>query len=113
MKPISRKQHAFVDYVVGALEVALPAMLPAGTGASRLLRLSGGNAMLLGALTRHELGLVKVLPMRAHLALDGVFAATFLAAAAFLGDEEPSVRATLGALGATGAAVALLTDPDG
>ena len=112
MKPISRRQHGIVDYAVAAVELVLPAVLPAGPRARKLLHLSGANAALLGAVTDQELGLLKLVPMRAHLALDGVFAATFLAAPFVLDDESPTVRATLALLGASGAAAALLTDPD-
>ena len=112
MRPISRKQHAVVDYATAATELVLPHLLPASSSARQLLRFSGLNAGVLGALTKHELGVVKLVPMRLHLALDGVFAATFLAAAALMSDEPPAVRATLAALGVTGAAAAFLTDPD-
>ena len=112
MRPISRKQHAVVDYVTAATELALPRLLPAGSGARGLLRFSGANAAALGALTRHELGLVKLVPMRVHLVLDGLFAATFLGAAAVMSEEKRSVRATLALLGVTGALAAALTDPD-
>ena len=112
MKPISRRQHGFVDYGVAALELALAQALPAGRRARLMLRVSAVNAALLGMLTRYELGVVKVIPMRVHLALDAVFAAGFLAAPLLLDEEDAGVRATLAALGATGAAVAALTDPD-
>ncbi len=112
MKRLSRRQHGFIDYGVGALELFLPRLLAPGPAAGRLLRVSGLNAVLLGAVTRHELGVVKLLPMRAHLALDGVFATVFLAAPFVLRDERPRVRGALAALGSTGALAALLTDPD-
>ena len=112
-RPISRTQHGIVDYAVAALESVLARTLPASRRVQRLLALSASNALLLALLTRYELGLVKVLPMRAHLALDGVFAATFLAAPLLADEDDPaSVRVTLAVLGAAGAATALLTDPD-
>ena len=112
MRRLSRKQHAAADYLSAAVELALPRVLPMGSGARRLLTFSGLNAATLGALTRHELGLLRIVPMRVHLALDGGIAAAFLAAPAFLKDEDRSVRAVVGGLGAVGGLVALLTDPD-
>jgi hypothetical protein len=107
---IGRRAHGFVDYGTAATELALAALLPA-TRRTRLLFVSSAvNATLLGAVTDYELGLVRLLPMKAHLALDAVFAATFAGAAATL-DETPLVRAVLGALAATGTAAAALTDP--
>ena len=111
-KPISRKQHAFVDFASAAVELALPRVLDAGPAARRLLTFSGTNAALLGLLTRHELGLIKLVPMRAHLALDGVFAATFLAAPLLLDEDDATTRVAVAALGASGAVVAALTNPD-
>jgi len=109
---LSRRQHGFVDYGVAALELTLSSLLPAGGRARRLLRASGLNAALLGALTDYDFGLVRVVPMRVHLALDGVFVATFLAAAVTLRDEEPSVRLAFATLGLVGAVAAVATDPD-
>ena len=112
-RPISRTGHGVVDYAVAAIEGALARTLPASPRVQRLLALSASNALLLALLTRYELGLVKVLPMRAHLVLDGIFAATFLAAPLAADEHDPrSVRVALAALGAAGAATALLTDPD-
>ena len=109
---LSRRQHGFVDYGVAALELALSSLLPAGVRARRLLRASGLSAALLGALTDYDLGLLRVVPMRVHLALDGIFAATFLAAPAALRDEGTSVRIALTMLGLGGAVAAATTDPD-
>ena len=109
---LSPRQHGFVDYGVAALELALSSFLPAGVRARRLLRASGLNAALLGALTDYDLGLLRVVPMRVHLALDGIFAATFLAAPVALRDEDTSVRIALAMLGFGGAVAAAATDPD-
>ena len=111
MKRLSRKQHGYVDYGVAALELALSFALPASAATRRLLRVSAANAALLGALTRHELGIVKLIPMRAHLALDGLYAAAFVAAPPLLPDDA-RIRRTLVALGLSGALIAALTDPD-
>jgi hypothetical protein len=110
-RPISRKQHGFVDYSVAALELCLMRVLAPKPTTRLLLGASGVNAAVLAGLTKYELGIAKLIPMRLHLALDGVFAATFVGAAAFVRDRA-AVRATLAALGATGATAAALTDPD-
>ena len=111
-RPLSRRQHALADFGFAAVEIALPFVLGASPKARRLLVGSGLNAALLGAITKHELALVKLVPMRAHLALDGVFAATFLAAPLLLDEDDATTRVAVAALGASGAAVAALTNPD-
>jgi hypothetical protein len=112
VRRLSKKEHGFVDYGVAVLETALSVALRPGTPGRILLRFSGANAALVGAVTDQPLGLVKLLPMRVHLALDAGFAAVFLGAAALLRGEPARVRVALSALGASGAAAAALTDPD-
>ena len=113
MKFISTKQHGVIDYLFTASVFALP-RARGWSGAPRALLT--GSALLTGmssALTRYELGLVKILPMKGHLALDLVQAASFLAAPRLLRDEDSEVRATLAGLGVFSVAAALLTDTDG
>jgi hypothetical protein len=111
VKLLGRRAHGFVDYGTAAVELALAAALPAKRRTKLLLVISAVNAAALGALTKYELGLVRVVPMRVHLALDGLFAASFVLAAATF-DEQPPARAALAGLGAVGACVAAVTDPD-
>ena len=59
--------------------------------------------------TDYELGLVKALPMKAHLTLDALSGGALIGAALMLGDEDPEVRATLAGIGAWEIAAALLT----
>jgi hypothetical protein len=69
-KPISTKAHAFLDY----LTITKFLLLPRVMGFSRTVT-NGMTAVALvklayTLLTRHEGGLYKVLPMKAHLAMD-------------------------------------------
>jgi hypothetical protein len=73
---------------------------------------SAGFAFGYALLTRYRLGVINVLPMRAHLGIDAALNA-FLAAAQFqLSEEESTVRATVLAMAAAGTLVALLTRID-
>ena len=114
-KPISTKVHGVLDYAsVGAL-LAVPRLLGWTPTATALL--TGSAALTLGAslLTKYELGLAKVLPMRWHLALDGLVAATHAAAPFVLFDEQDKKRGNalpvLLGLVAFEATVAALTRP--
>ena len=69
-KPISTKTHAFLDYLTITKFLLLPRVL----GFSRTVT-NGMTAVALVKLaytlfTRHEGGLYKVMPMKAHLAMD-------------------------------------------
>ena len=75
MKPISTRAHGVLDYLTAGTLLALPRMMGWGPGATRLL-------------TRYELGLVKKLPMKGHLALDGMSGALLCVAPFLLLDED-------------------------
>jgi hypothetical protein len=112
VRPISRRQHGFADYVFAVGELALPQFVPMSAGSRWLLRASALNGALVSVLTQYELGLVKIIPMRTHLAFDGAFAAAVAGAAGWLRGERPAVRGLLAGLGVAGGLIAALTDPD-
>ena len=112
MKVISRKQHGVIDYSTAGFLFALSRGLPAGVEVRRLLAGSALGVLAMSALTRYELGLVKVLPMKAHVALDLATNSVFAAAPFLFREESAAVKATLGALSAFGASVALMTDTE-
>lgn len=88
MNFFSRKFHALIDYPVGLGLIALPFLL--GLGATNPLAMwlsvaTGVAALVLTALTDHETGLIKVLPYKLHLAVDGLVGVVFVAAPFVLG----------------------------
>ena len=98
-KLIPTKVHGFIDYMTAGLLVTLPRALGWSEGVTRLLDASAATTVVYSLLTRYELGVVKALPMKAHLGIDAVQGGALIGAAAFLEDEDPEVRATLAALG--------------
>jgi hypothetical protein len=108
-KPIPTKVHGVLDYMTAAFLHTLPRVMGWSKPVTRLLDAAGGGAIGYSALTDYELGLVKVLPMQAHLALDAVSGAALIGAAAMMDDEDPDVRATLAGIGVWEIAAALLT----
>jgi hypothetical protein len=85
MALISTRTHAAGDYAGGAL-MLLAAKLPfiRDRRASALLRAAGVGTLVASALTDHELGVWRKLPMRTHLAGDGVAGTLMTASAALL-----------------------------
>jgi hypothetical protein len=75
-QPISRQQHGLADYSYIPLTLALPKL--AGfeneKNAVLLTRLIAGNVTLSTLFTRAEWGVFRVLPFKAHLALDALAA---------------------------------------
>jgi hypothetical protein len=112
-KPISPRVHGILDYMTAGLMFTLPRVMGWGRTATRLMDASAAAATVYSLMTRYELGLVKVLPMKAHLALDAVGGATLLGAAAVMEDEDPDVRCTIAGIGAWEIAASLMTRTTG
>jgi hypothetical protein len=85
MALISTRTHAVGDYAGGALMI-VAAKLPfvRDRRAAALLRVAGAGTLVASALTDYELGVWRKLPMRTHLAGDGLAAALMTASAALL-----------------------------
>ena len=84
-KGISTRTHGVLDLVSAGALLAAPRLLglESGSRAASVLRMAGGGALVYSMLTDYEFGLVKVLPMRAHLAMDAASGA-FLASSPWL-----------------------------
>jgi hypothetical protein len=84
-RPVDATLHGVVDYQAGAL---LTTVLPKlagieGTRAARQIRTAGAFHAGYSTVTDYPLGIVKLLPFKAHLALDAV-GAVALAATPFI-----------------------------
>ena len=108
-KPISTKVHGIIDYMTAGLLVTLPRALGWSRQVTCLLDAAACTTVAYSVLTRYELGVVKALPMKAHLAIDAVQGGAMIGAAAFLEGEDPEVRGTLAALGTFELGVTLLS----
>ena len=109
IKPISTRTHGVLDYLsVGAL-CAIPRMLGWDRRVTTLLTGAAAGTLLYSALTRYELGLVKLLPMPAHLALDGASGVLLCAAPFLFLDEKPPPAAGLVGIGLFELGASLLT----
>ncbi|HEX8199890.1 MAG TPA: hypothetical protein VF590_05345 [Isosphaeraceae bacterium] len=112
MKLLSTKTHGVLDYLTAGAMLTLPRAMGWGEAATRLLTGAGLGALGYSLLTRYELGLVKVLPMRAHLSLDALSGAMLCAAPLLLADETPEVKGTLVGLGLFEIAAAMATEAE-
>lgn len=74
IKPISTRRHGVLDYLVGGTLLAAPTLLGLNTvpASAAAARLAGAYNLSYSLLTDYELSPLRVLPMRAHLALDAV-----------------------------------------
>ncbi len=93
MRVIPTQVHAVLDYATGGALVAAPRLLGLGDStAGRVLNLMGGTATAASLFTDYELGFVKVLPMRAHLALDAASGALLAASPWLFGFARGGTR---------------------
>ena len=81
MRIIYTYVHGILDYLTGLLLIAAPYMFGFANGgaAQWVPMVLGVAAILYSLLTRYEWGLVKVIPMPAHLAIDGAHGALLAA----------------------------------
>lgn len=110
MQLISTKTHGMLDYSTAAMLAALPAMLHSGSAVSGMLRMAALGTTVYSMLTRYELGLKGVLPMKTHLMLDAMSGALFLASPLLFPNERGNVKAVLAGIGAFELAAATLTE---
>jgi hypothetical protein len=109
---ISTKTHGILDYVVGGTIALLPHALNCSMRTTRILQAAGYGAGVYSMLTDYERGMLKVLPMEGHLALDALSGAGLITAAMLLADETPQNRAILAGIGAFEIAVASVTSTE-
>jgi hypothetical protein len=84
-RPIDATLHGVIDYQMGAFLTTLFPRLAGieGTRSARQIRLAGAIHAGYSTLTDYPLGVVKILPFKAHLAIDAA-GAVALAATPFL-----------------------------
>jgi len=80
---ITKNMHAAIDYPVAALLIGAPFLLGLGESnptAKWLSVVVGVAALLLTILTNHKTGIIRILPYRFHVAVDGAVGVLFLVA---------------------------------
>ena len=86
-KPISTQTHGVLDYLTAATLATLPSMLGFSERTTRTMQMMAIGKLCYSLLTDNELGVARVIPMKAHLALDAVNGVA-MAALPFMLDED-------------------------
>ena len=110
MKLFSTRMHGVLDFLTAGTLLTLPRALGWSEGVTRLLTNMALGTVGYSLLTKYEWGLVKVLPMKGHLLLDGISGASLLAAPLLFPDEDSSTTGALVALGLWELAASLTTE---
>ena len=114
-QPIPRPLHGVTDYSYAAAIAAAPhvAGFSDDKKATLLCGVIGAGTLLTSLFTRYELGLVRVLPFKAHLVGDFLTGLASLSAPWLLGfSDNPKARNTFVGFGVFAILAALLTQPD-
>ena len=88
MRFVTKTIHAYLDYPVAIALIAAPFLLGLGESHPLALWLSvatGVAAFILTLLTDHHLGVLRILPYKLHLTVDGAVGLVFLLAPTLLG----------------------------
>jgi hypothetical protein len=73
MRVISTRAHGAIDYILGIVLLFSPRIFgftDAGGASVAVPMIVGAMLILLGMITKHELGIAKIVSMRTHLMLD-------------------------------------------
>ncbi|MBA3827185.1 MAG: hypothetical protein H0X24_25235 [Ktedonobacterales bacterium] len=109
MKLLPTRVHGVLDYLAAGAFVVAPQLGGATKVGRRVMYGFAAATTLYSALTRYELSVAKVIPMRAHLALDAL-SGTLLIGTAF--SHKSSSRVTLVGLGLFQILAALTTETE-
>jgi hypothetical protein len=91
-QPLTPTAHGVADYVSSATFAAAPSVLNFPPAAATLSRALGAGYASLSAATEYPLGVAKVVPFPAHLAMDALLAPVIAASPWLFGfaDDKPA-----------------------
>ena len=113
-QPIGSLLHGVLDYLTGLGIIGASRLSPLrGRFAGRALAAAGANHLAYSVVTDYELGLVKRLPYKAHLALDGIGALTLGAAPWLAGRKRARDRWVPAGVAVYELSAVALSDPSG
>jgi hypothetical protein len=115
MRVIPTSAHAALDYIVGLALLMAPNLFgfaDVGGTAVTIPRVIGAVVIGMSVLTRYELGLIKLIPMKTHLAFDYILMAILALSPWFFGFAGQPINVWLPhvLVGCLGLIIALMTE---
>jgi hypothetical protein len=113
MRWLPTRVHGYLDYIVGALMIAIPWLFDFARGGAEtwIFVILGASAIAYSLFTNYELGINRTLSMRAHLMLD-IGSGILLAASPWLFNFSEEVWAPHVFVGVFEILVASITKPE-
>jgi hypothetical protein len=109
---INTKVHGVLDYTSAVLFPLIPRLFGWSNRVAHLHDTLAIGTVASSVMTNYELGVVRKLPMEAHLAIDALEGVVLLSAAALMDDEDDQARIGMAGLGLFCLAAAFFTDPN-
>jgi hypothetical protein len=109
MRFIPTRIHGVLDYTTALGLLGLPRAVGMRRDVGRLVAGAGIVTILYSILTRYELGLIRILPMKLHLTFDLASGAAFCASPWVIDVEDTRVRKVLLGVGLFEITVSLLS----
>ena len=109
-KPISTKMHGVLDYLTIATFLTLPRAMGWNKSLTNAMTTLALGKLGYTLMTRHELGLVKLIPMQAHLVMDAIGGATLAALPHLCDEDDDTATVACAALGLFDIAAAPMTE---
>jgi hypothetical protein len=109
MRFIPTAIHGVLDYLTAAVLILLPRILGFSDNSTAIMTFMGVALIIYSLVTRYELGVIKMLPMRGHLGLDFVSGILMLAAPFFFQIANSSEMIAFMAIGLMEVLVSLVT----
>ena len=111
-KPISTQTHGILDYLTAATLATLPGMLGLSERTTRALQMMAVGKLCYSLMTDNELGVVRALPMKAHLAMDAVNGVALAALPFMLDDDDDEAMAVCVGAGLMELSAAAMTETE-
>lgn len=92
MEVMSTRTHGKVDYAIAFILLIAPRIFMWSSDAANAMNILGAVLLAWALLARYEYGLIKIVPVRAHLILDVVLAVAQLGAAYVLVHSTDSAQ---------------------
>lgn len=109
MKIVSPRLHGVMDYAAAGALLVLPRKMGFSKPTTNLMTGAGAAVLGMSLLTRYPLGLVRILPMPVHLALDAALDGLLIREGNRIGKKEPQARTAIMGLAISGALLSLMT----
>lgn len=109
-RPISTRTHGTIDYAWVTTAGTLSTMMNGATATARLVRQAGAAAGFNAMMTNYEAGIMRVMPMKGHLAIDFVMCSALVMSPFFLPRSERRYAAVPVLLGIVGFLASIFTE---